>query len=142
MSYEPKYQAGDVLVKKEQNNRNEYTLVRAYLGGEGKDEIYAMSGGGWTSPEYAVESCRVTLEIRQLVEQDNWTLHSRKEKPWEPVFGGLCWSLSATGDPFQLTWGFNDATYRKWRDFIGVYPTKEKAEAAAEKIKQLLQEMR
>lgn len=65
----------------------------------------------------------------------NYTL---EEQPWEPKEGELYWYISSDAVPKTgMPWR-NDDIDNKLKNFMGIYPTKEKAEEALVEIKRKL----
>lgn len=58
-------------------------------------------------------------------------------KPWEPEVGILYWYIESTLEVGNIYWR-NSLEDKLRRDFLGVFPTKEAAEARIIEIKKLL----
>lgn len=55
------------------------------------------------------------------------------DKPWEPKVGENYWTIDGRVNPISFTWE-DDEMDRMYTNGMGVYPTKEAAEAMAKKL--------
>lgn len=144
---------GDILINKD---RTEYTIFKSYSYGTifytysfsiriDKEEIirYRSNEG-----ENLYENEDFRFATSEEVEQFHNILHKYHKEwdaekkqlvdwKWKPKKGEKCWLVDYYGDINSLTW--NDGfVEKKILDFGNYFQTKEEAEFAAEKIKNLL----
>lgn len=110
------YKVGDILV----NKKGLKQKVLAVCG-----ELVALSWSG-DFDTYCGWSTEKKLT--------NYTLEA---KPWEPEEGWKYWYITSTMEADEDRWRDHLAD-RLRRDFLGVFPTKEAAEARIAEIKKLL----
>lgn len=98
------------------------TIVRAW------NEYEVTAGNGWYGN---VELTKLICFLESLVDI------KVVEEKWEPEMRESVWLITDRAEITCFAWGNHDSD-RKYRDFLGVYPTKEAAEAQLQKIKEVL----
>ena len=76
-------------------------------------------------------------KINELVEEVNRLSGEKKAERWEPAYGGQYWHIETSGYILEGVW-LDDLTDHGRQDFLGIFRTKNEAQARLEKIKRLL----